>query len=80
MQSTRRLYLTADKSKIVNEGDPAASFLLCGVGGTIDKAYASLTIPPPPGAVVAPAPPAEAEKPTARRPASKPTKPTAGRK
>jgi hypothetical protein len=76
MQSTRRLYLTADKSKIVNEGDPTAAFLLCGIGGTIDKAYASLTVPPPPGTER----PAEAEKPMARRPASKPTKPTAGRK
>lgn len=31
----RRLYLAADKATVVEDGDPRAAFLLCGVGGEI---------------------------------------------
>lgn len=33
--SDRRLYLNADKSRVVEEGDPDASFLLVGEGGQL---------------------------------------------
>lgn len=35
--STKRLYLTADKAKVVEEGDPEAAFLLVGEGGQIPQ-------------------------------------------
>lgn len=35
--SKERLFLNADKSKVVKEGDPDAAFLLVGEGGTVDK-------------------------------------------
>lgn len=38
--SDRRLYLNADRSRIVEESDPQATFLLCGVGGQLDDATA----------------------------------------
>ena len=31
----RRLFLTADESQMVEDGDPAGRFLLVGVGGTV---------------------------------------------
>lgn len=34
----RRLYVTADKSEVVEEGDPRAAFLLAGKGGQIAAA------------------------------------------
>lgn len=33
--SDRRIWLTADKSKVVEDGDPAAAFLLVGEGGQL---------------------------------------------
>src|SRR5215210_4354171 len=33
--ASRRLWLTADKSRIVEDGDPAAAFLLCGAGAAV---------------------------------------------
>lgn len=38
MKSDKRLWLTADKSRIVPDGDPAAAFLLVGEGDTITAA------------------------------------------
>ena len=39
--SDRRLWLTADKSTVVEDGDAGAAFLLCGgAGGTLPKAQA----------------------------------------
>lgn len=35
MKSDRRLYLSADKQRVVEEGDPDAAFLFAGVGGEI---------------------------------------------
>lgn len=35
MRADRRLYLTVDKSRIVEEGDPAAAWLFAGVGQPI---------------------------------------------
>ena len=36
MISNRRLYLTADKSRVVEEGDTEAAYLLVGEGGALD--------------------------------------------
>lgn len=36
----RRLYLTADRSEVVEEGDSRAAFLLAGVGGRVPDAEA----------------------------------------
>lgn len=36
----RRMYLTADRSRAVPEGDPDAAFLLCNAGGEISKQQA----------------------------------------
>lgn len=33
--SDRRLYVTADRGRVVEEGDPAAAFLLASAGGEI---------------------------------------------
>lgn len=33
--ATERLYLTADRDRVVREGDPEAAFLLAGVGGEL---------------------------------------------
>lgn len=33
--STKRLYLNADKTKVVEEGDPEAAWVLVGEGGQI---------------------------------------------
>lgn len=38
MIAQERLYLTADRSRVVRENDRAARFLLVGVGGTISAA------------------------------------------
>lgn len=38
--SDKRLYVTADRSRLVAEGDPAAAFLLVGAGGEIPEAEA----------------------------------------
>ena len=35
--SDRRLYLTADRKKVVEEGDEDAAFLLVGEGGTVSE-------------------------------------------
>lgn len=35
LRSDRRLYITADRSEVVEEGDTRAAFLLCGKGGLI---------------------------------------------
>lgn len=37
MISTERLYVTADRSRVVSEGDPAAAFLLVAKGVEIPK-------------------------------------------
>ena len=42
MIATERLYLTADKSAVVRDGDPAAAFLLACEGGVIAKEYEHL--------------------------------------
>lgn len=39
--SDRRLYLTADKSEVVEEGDDKAAFLLVGAGGVVSEEDAS---------------------------------------
>lgn len=39
--SDRRLYLNADRSAVVEEGDPAAAYLLVGQGGEVPTAVAS---------------------------------------
>lgn len=36
-QSDRRLYLTKDKARVVEDGDPEAAFLLVGAGGSIPE-------------------------------------------
>jgi hypothetical protein len=36
-RSDRRLYLTADRSQVVEEGDPRAALLLVCKGGTLDE-------------------------------------------
>jgi hypothetical protein len=36
----RRLYVNADRSKVVDEGDPEAAALLVGAGGQIEEAEA----------------------------------------
>lgn len=38
--SDRRLYLTADEKRVVEEGDPEAAFLLVGAGGELPSAVA----------------------------------------
>lgn len=38
MRADRRLWLTADKSRLVEEGDPAAAFLFAPAGGEILQA------------------------------------------
>lgn len=38
--SDRRLFLNADKSRVVDEDDPEASYLLVGEGGTVPAAEA----------------------------------------
>lgn len=35
MKADRRLYLTADRSRIVEEGDPEAAFLFVGINGEL---------------------------------------------
>ncbi len=35
--SDRRLYLTADKARVVDEGDAEAAFLLVGEGGELPE-------------------------------------------
>jgi hypothetical protein len=37
----RRLYLTADGSRVVEDGDPEASTLLCAAGGEVPHAVAA---------------------------------------
>ena len=38
--SDRRLYVTADKERVVEEGDPEAAFLLVGAGSSVDPEIA----------------------------------------
>ena len=38
--SDRRLWLTADRSKVVEDGEPGAAFLLCTPGRSIPRAQA----------------------------------------
>jgi hypothetical protein len=38
--SHRRLYLNSDRSRVVEESDPDAAFLLIGAGGSLDDATA----------------------------------------
>lgn len=40
-RSDRALYLNADKTEVVEEGDPNAAFLLVGAGSEIDDADAA---------------------------------------
>lgn len=40
-QSDRALYLNADRTEVVEEGDPEAAFLLVGAGSEIDDADAA---------------------------------------
>lgn len=35
LTADRRLYLSADRQRVLEEGDPAAAYLLAGVGGEI---------------------------------------------
>lgn len=35
LTADRRLYLTRDRETVVEEGDAAAAYLLCGAGGQI---------------------------------------------
>jgi hypothetical protein len=72
--SDRRLYLTADRSLVVEAGDPAASWLLVAAGAVIDAddvaryglhhAGGKITVPPPkaPAADPEPAEPKPAPK------------------
>lgn len=50
--SPRRLYLNADKTCIVEEGDPAAAYVLAGAGGVLSDAdaerYGLTHLPPAP--------------------------------
>lgn len=39
-RADRRLYLTADKTRVVEHDDPAAAFLLVGAGCELDMATA----------------------------------------
>jgi hypothetical protein len=71
MISDKRLWLTADRSTVVDDGDPAAAFLLCTVGGLIPAEHVD-KIKPTEAHSPKPAP--------VKRPASKPTKPAAARK
>ena len=41
MTSDRRLYLTADKSRVVEEGDLEAAYLLVGEGGELEDELAA---------------------------------------
>lgn len=71
VRSDKRLYLVEDKSRVVEEGDPDARWLLCAAGGEVPHAlaerYGLLGSP-------APEPGAEAdepgEQPKARTPAA----------
>ena len=74
--SGRRLYVNADRSKIVDEGDPEASFLLAGEGATltaedVDKyelTEESVAAPPPAEEPAEePVPEENAEKPAATK-------------
>lgn len=38
--SEKRLYVTADRSRVVDEDDPEAAYLLVGEGGELDDAEA----------------------------------------
>jgi len=82
--SNKRLWLNADRSAVVSDGDPAAAFLLAGVGGKVPTEYVDMVnAEPDPEPEVDPDPEPEAHvaKPApVKRPASKPTKPTAARK
>ena len=42
MISAERLWLNADKSAVVADGDPNARFLLVGVGGNVPAEFADL--------------------------------------
>ena len=42
MISAERLWLNADKSAVVADGDPDARFLLVGVGGNVPAEFADL--------------------------------------
>lgn len=67
----RRLYLTADGSRVVEDGDPEAATLLCAAGGEVPHAVAvrhGLLDTPPPESDEQPEPD-EAES-KARRPAA----------
>jgi len=65
--SDRRLYLTADRSSVVEEGDPGAAYLLVGEGGEVSTAVArqyGLKAPskqPPDDSAPEPKEPADAE-------------------
>lgn len=37
----RRVYLTADRERAVDEGDPDARYLLCTAGGEVDRDLAA---------------------------------------
>lgn len=39
MQSDKRLYLTVDRERVVEEGDPDAAFLLVAEGGMVPTEY-----------------------------------------
>lgn len=72
----RRLYYTADRSRLVEAGDPEAASLYCSEFKEVSAAeFESLMPPKPPEAKPEPEPEPEADppkpKPTKKRPAKK---------
>jgi len=61
--SNRRIYLTADRKRAVEEGDPKGRTLLVGVGGLLPECEARRY-----GLLPAPAPEAEPEAPAEPEP------------
>lgn len=71
IRSDKRLYLVEDKSRVVEEGDPDARWLLCPAGGDVPHAlaerYGLLDSPEPEPAAE---PDEPGEQPKARTPAA----------
>ncbi|WP_433233718.1 hypothetical protein [Actinomadura nitritigenes] len=77
----RRVYLTADKSRAVPEGDPDAAFLLCNAGGEIprDQAERLGLLDTPPGEEEDGRAEGDAGSKAGRRPADKSRRPAANK-
>jgi len=73
MISAERLWLNADKSAVVADGDPDARFLLVGVGGNVPAEFADLVSAVAEALEPEPEPEAHVAKPApSERPAAKP--------